>query len=171
MKRFDLVIDAALEARLRCPSLTLTIVGDGPERAALERRIAAADATGWITMAGRIDRDDLVEHYQRSWLVVSGSLAEGWGLSLTEAAACGTAAVATDISGHRSSVVADVTGVLATDERLGQVIGDVVTDPARRVGLERAALARAATLTWDASALGVTRCLHAEVVRSQGERG
>ena len=45
-------------------------------------------------------------------LVSSASLAEGWGLTLTEAAACCTPAVATDVSGHRSSVIDGVTGVL-----------------------------------------------------------
>jgi len=98
---------------------------------------------------------------------VSGSLAEGWGLSLTEAAACGTTAVATDIRGHRSSVVAGVTGVLVEPDDLGTTVADVLTDDARRVALAEAALTRARTLTWDASALGVMSCLHAAVVEHQ----
>ena len=76
-------------------------------------------ATDWIRFAGRVERRDLVAEYRRAWLVVSGSLAEGWGLSLTEAAACGTPAVATDIRGHRSSVVDGVTGVLVEPDELG----------------------------------------------------
>lgn len=165
VKRFELVVDAAVEARDRIPGLRLTIVGDGPSRADLERRIAEVGGAGWITLAGRVDRHELVEHYRRAWLVVSGSLAEGWGLSLTEGAACGTPAVATDIRGHRSSVVDGVTGVLAPPERLGGTIADVLADHGRRDALAQAALARAGTLTWDASALGITRALHGEVVR------
>ena len=98
----------------------------------------------------------MVADYRRAWLVVSGSLAEGWGLSLTEAAACGTPAVATDIRGHRSSVVDGVTGVLVEPTHLGATIADVLTDDASPGALGGAALARARTLTWDASALGVT---------------
>ena len=168
VKRFELVVAAAVEARRRVPDLTVTIVGDGPMRPDLQRQIDAAGATDWITLVGHLTREALVEHYQRAWLVVSGSLAEGWGLSLTEAAACGTAAVATDIRGHRSSVVADTTGVLVPPERLGATIADVLVDHARRERLESAALARARTLTWDASALGVTRVLHAAVLERQG---
>jgi len=167
VKRFELVIDATVAARRSVPNLTLTIVGEGPLRSALEQQIVAAGAGDYITLTGKIDRHALVDHYRRAWLVVSGSLAEGWGLSLTEAAACGTPAVATDIRGHRSSVVDGVTGVLVEPERLGAAIADVVADDGRRRRLTEAAQARAATLTWDASALGVTQCLHAAVVAKQ----
>jgi glycosyltransferase involved in cell wall biosynthesis len=165
VKRFELVIDAAIEARGRVPGLTATIIGEGPLRGELQQRIDAAGASGWIHIRGRIDRHELVAEYRRAWLVVSGSLAEGWGLSLTEGAACGTPAVATDIRGHRSSVVADVTGLLVEPQLLGTTIADVLTDDRGRQQLGAAALVRARTLTWDASALGITRCLHAEVVR------
>ena len=169
VKRFELVIAAAIEAARRVPGLTVTIVGDGPLRPDLQRQIDVAGAGEWITLTGHVAREDVVAHYQRAWLVVSGSLAEGWGLSLTEAAACGTAAVATDIRGHRSSVVPGTTGVLVQPDQLGTAIADLLLDDEHRSRLEAAALARARTLTWDASALGVTRVLHAAVVERQGD--
>ena len=169
VKRFELVIDAALEAKQRVPGLTVTVVGDGPLRPALQRRVDDAGASAWITLSGHISRDALLRHYRQAWLVVSGSLAEGWGLSLTEAAACGTPAIATDIRGHRSSVVDGVTGVLAPPERLAATIADVLLDERRRSQLATAALARARSLTWDASALGVTRVLHTAVCEHQAD--
>jgi glycosyltransferase involved in cell wall biosynthesis len=90
-------------------------------------------------------------------------LAEGWGLTLTEAAACGTPTVATDIRGHRSSVVDGVTGLLAPLDDLGPTLAKVLTDHDLRRDLADAALARAKTLTWDASAVGILRALHAQV--------
>ena len=153
VKRQDELIEAAVIARERVPDLQLMIVGDGPLRPALEARVAAHGAQDWITLTGRLTHDELVSEYQRAWLVSSASLAEGWGLTLTEAAACGTPAVATDVSGHRSSVVDGVTGVLAPLDRLGE------TDGRRAAGRHgagtnwrAAGLARAQTLTWDASA-------------------
>ena len=92
--------------------------------------------------------------------MASASLAEGWGLSLTEGAGCGTPAVATDIRGHRSSVVDGVTGVLAAPADLGDALARVILDDALRLRLGQAALERARTLTWDASALGIIRVLH-----------
>jgi len=111
----------------------------------------------------------LIDLYRSAWLVASASLAEGWGLTLTEAAACGTPAVASDIRGHRSSVVDGVTGVLAPLDRLGDALADVLLDDALRNRLGAAALQRARTLTWDASATGVLRGLHSQVMaRSRG---
>lgn len=167
VKRFELVIDAAIEARAHVPNLTLTIVGDGPSRSELQGRIANAGATSWITLAGRVSRTELVDRYRSAWLVLSGSLAEGWGLSLTEAAACGTPAVATDIRGHRSSVVDGLTGVLVEPRDLGRNVVRLLLHDAERSRLAGAASERASRLTWDASALGILRCLHSEVSRTE----
>ena len=102
-------------------------------------------------------------------MVGSASLAEGWGLSLTEGAACATPAVATDISGHRCSVVEGVTGVLAPEQDLGVALAKILTDHGRRADLGAAALSRARTLTWDNSARGVLAVFH-QVVDEHARR-
>jgi glycosyltransferase involved in cell wall biosynthesis len=104
--------------------------------------------------------------------VASASLAEGWGLALTEAAGCGTPAVATDISGHRCSVLHESTGILASLDDLGASIANVLTNDELRARLSIEAERRARTLTWDALAVGVLEPLHAQVVRPRRrERG
>ena len=170
VKRQDQLIEAAVVAKRRVPDLQLVIVGDGPLRPVLEAHIAGHDAHDWIHLAGKLSHAELIALYQRAWLVSSASLAEGWGLTLTEAAACGTLAVATDINGHRSSVVDGVTGVLAPLERLGDTLADVLLDHQRREVLAANALARARTLTWEASATGVLAALHGEVMRNRRGR-
>jgi glycosyltransferase involved in cell wall biosynthesis len=167
VKRQDQLIDAVVVAKQRVPGLRVVIVGEGPLRPVLEANIARHHAHDWITLAGRLDHDELVALYQQAWLVTSASLAEGWGLTLTEAAACGTPAVATDVNGHRSSVVDGVTGVLVPLEQLGDTIADVVLDEPRRRSLGEAALARARTLTWESSARGVLQALHSQVMANQ----
>lgn len=164
VKRFLLLAEAAAEARRRIGDLRLRIIGDGPVRAELARWAAERGATGWIDLPGHVTRPELRDEYRRAWVVASASLAEGWGLTLTEAAACGTPAVATDIPGHRCSVLDGQTGVLAPPERLAAALADVLGDDALRARLGAAALARARTLTWDASALGVLRVFHHAVV-------
>lgn len=170
VKRFTLLLDAAATARRRVPDLQVRIVGDGPERPALEAWIERAGAHDWVTLVGYVEREHLRDEYSAAWVVASASVAEGWGLALTEAAACGTPAVATDIPGHRSSVIDGVTGLLASPDTLGDRLADVLTAPELRPRLAAAALARARALTWDASALGVTRALHAEVVARRPSR-
>ena len=170
VKRQDHLIDEAVVAKRRVPDLQLVIVGEGPLKPVLEARIEQHRAHDWITLAGKASHDDLLSLYRRSWLVTSASLAEGWGLTLTEAAACGTPAVATDVNGHHSSVVDGVTGVLVPLERLGDTIADVLLDHPRRQALADAALARARTLTWEASARGVLAGLHSQVIAKSSPR-
>ena len=164
VKRQDELIHAAAKAKARVPDLRLIIVGEGPLMPTLEAAIRQHDAAEWITLAGRMSQAELVGLYRSAWLVASASLAEGWGLTLTEAAACGTPAVATDVSGHRSSVVDGSTGELVALDRLGDAMADLLIDHERREQLAAAALRRARTLTWDASALGVLQALHGEVM-------
>jgi glycosyltransferase involved in cell wall biosynthesis len=168
VKRFGLLLDSVAAARQRVPELTLTIVGDGPERDALVERAGRLGGRDWVRFAGRLDHDDLVDVYRRSWIVASASLAEGWGLSLTEAARCGTPAVATDIRGHRSSVVDGETGLLAAPDDLADAIARVLDDHALRARLGAAAETRARAMTWDETAAGVLSVLHRAAVAHDG---
>ena len=171
VKRFDRLVEAALVAHKRVPNMQLIIAGEGPERGRLEAMIRNNDAGSWITLVGHVTRDGLLDLYRKSWLVSSASLAEGWGLTLTEAAACGVPAVATDISGHRCSVEQRVTGELTELSLLGDAIADALIDDARREQMGEAALRRAGTLTWDASALGIIAQLHDEVLAYKQRKG
>jgi glycosyltransferase involved in cell wall biosynthesis len=153
VKRFELALEAARQARTETGDVQITIVGDGPERPALEAWIERHGARSWVTLAGRVDDAELVRLYRSASLLISASLAEGWGMTITEAAACGTPAVATDVVGHRGAVVDGVTGILVpAPEQLGPAIGALLRDRARLEELGRAAAQRAATMTWDRTA-------------------
>jgi glycosyltransferase involved in cell wall biosynthesis len=165
VKRIDELIRAAAVAKERIPDLELIIVGEGPLRPALDAQITEMGARSWIVLLGRQRPERLAALYRRAWIVASSSLAEGWGLGIVEAAACGTPAVATDVSGHRSSVVDGVTGVLTDLGGLGPAIAELLADHATRVRLGAAAAQRAAAFSWDRSALGIVRALRDEVDR------
>lgn len=170
VKRVDLLIDAALEAAERVPGTVLEIVGDGPLAEVLRAKVASAGAAARVRFLGRLSQAELVEAYQRAWVVASASLAEGWGLALTEGAACGTPSVATDIRGHRSSVVDGVTGLLAEPDHLASALVAVLSDDELRTRLGEAAHDRARTLTWDRVAVEMAAALRDEVVRGAGPR-
>jgi len=154
-KRFDELINAMVEVRRTVPDVQLVIVGDGYERPELENQISALGATSWIRLAGRVSDEELLSLYRRAWLVASASIAEGWGMTLTEAAGCGTPSVATDIAGHRDSVSRDQSGLLASSNReFTNQIEAVLSDSVLRARLSAGALDHAATLTWTATALG-----------------
>lgn len=153
VKRLDVLLDELALARRSVPDLRLEIVGEGPLRAELEARVRHLDAGSWVALPGRLAHDELVDSYRRSWLVTSASLAEGWGMTLTEAAACGTPAVAYDNVGHRGAVDDGVTGLLVPEGgSLGGAVAALLQDETRRVALAQAAEAHAGALTWDRTA-------------------
>ncbi|HEX5613654.1 MAG TPA: glycosyltransferase family 4 protein [Acidimicrobiia bacterium] len=153
VKRFHLLVEALATVRERMPTLRAVIVGDGYEREALERRIRDHDASEWLTLPGRLTDDELVDVYRRAWVLASASAHEGWGMTITEAAACGTPAVATRIAGHADAIVHERTGLLVDDpEQLASALARVLADDAVRQRLGAAAREHAARFTWGATA-------------------
>ncbi|HEX4601260.1 MAG TPA: glycosyltransferase [Gemmatimonadales bacterium] len=81
------------------PKLAVRIIGDGPERGALER--LAADLDVPCAIARGLSEADMVDAYRSAGVVVCPSRFEGFGLTPLEAIACGTPVVASDIPPHR----------------------------------------------------------------------
>jgi glycosyltransferase involved in cell wall biosynthesis len=149
VKRFDRLIRAVVEARRSAPDLTLRLIGTGPERSALEALVDDLDARSYVQFAGRVDDDELVASYRSAWAVASSSVREGWGMTLTEAAACGTPAVATRIPGHVDAIAEGTSGLLADDDAdLARQLARIVTDADLRARLSAGALRHASTFTW-----------------------
>jgi glycosyltransferase involved in cell wall biosynthesis len=170
VKRFDVLIDVLVEVRKHHPSLQAVIVGEGYERPALEARVTAAGARDWLSMPGRLSDDELVRLYRRAWLALAPSLREGWGMTLTEAAACGTPAVATAITGHVDAVIDGTSGLLVDEgpNLMGDLVGAieaVLGDHELRQRLTAGALARTQGLTWEATAKGALAELATEAQR------
>jgi glycosyltransferase involved in cell wall biosynthesis len=160
VKRFHLLVDALAAIKPRVPGLEAMIVGEGYEREALEAVVRDRGAEEWLSMPGRVSDDELLALYRRAWVVASTSAREGWGMTITEAAACGTPAVVTDIAGHRDAVAADRSGLVVS--RLADfpdALERVLTDAALRGRLGEGAIARAAGCTWDAAAVGTLQAL------------
>lgn len=132
--------------------ITLDVIGDGPQGSELREWQRRHDAH-WLHLLGRVDEDELVRRYQTADLLVSASSAEGWGMTITEAARCGVPAVVTDVLGHRAAVVDGMTGELVpSPDHLTDVISRLLDDPSRRARFASAAQSRAANMTWDAAA-------------------
>ncbi len=153
VKRFDVLMRALARVKPTLPALRAVIAGEGYDRARLEAVRRGLGATRWITLAGRVGDDELVRLYRRAWAVASFSLREGWGMTLTEAGACATPAVASDIAGHRDAVVDGKTGLLADGEdATAAALARVLGDAALRARLGAGALVHAHRFTWEAAA-------------------
>jgi glycosyltransferase involved in cell wall biosynthesis len=164
VKRFDVLLRALAKVKADQPDLRAVIIGEGYERPALEALRAELGADDWVSLSGHVAADELVSWYRRAWVVASSSQREGWGMSLTEAAACGTPAVATAIAGHTDAVLDGESGLLVDDVRdLPVALGRVLSDEVLRSRLSKGALARARWFTWGATARRALEALAAEV--------
>jgi glycosyltransferase involved in cell wall biosynthesis len=101
MKRPGDVIEAFKLLKKRVQAARLWLIGNGPLTTRLRER-APAD----VTFFGRIGSDEVRERLARAHVLVTTSVREGWGLSVSEAAACGTPAIGYAVDGLRDSIPA-----------------------------------------------------------------
>ncbi|MGH9080013.1 MAG: glycosyltransferase family 4 protein [Acidimicrobiales bacterium] len=168
VKRFHLLIEALITLKARHPGLRAVIAGEGYERPALEALIERAGAGSWISLPGYVSEDALIDLYRRAWVVASTSLREGWGMTVTEAGACGTPSVVTRIGGHEDAVLDGRTGILAgSGDELVAGLDAVLRDEMLRRRLGTGALTHAARFTWEACARGALVALGAEALARQ----
>ena len=103
-------VEEAVEAFARVhdviPDSVLDIVGSGDLKyqAKLERNIANRRLGDAVEFYGRVSEKHKIELLKRAHVHVFTSHREGWGLTVTEAAACGTPTVGYDAPGVRDSI-------------------------------------------------------------------
>jgi glycosyltransferase involved in cell wall biosynthesis len=171
-KRFDRMIRVVHEVRRDVPDLELIIVGDGYEMLKLKDLVHELGADDWVRLPGRVSDEELTWLYQKAWVAMGCSSAEGWGMTMTEAAACGTPGVATRIAGHRDSVAEGRSGLLAaTWPEMVEQLRAVLTDPDLRTRLSEGALKHAAGFTWEACAFDCFAPLARHALRRRASRG
>ncbi len=151
-KGLDWVLRTLPRVLEQVPGLVLEIVGDGPWQAALVQQAAARGITGSVRFRGFLPFAEKVKLMQSAWAVVQPSPKEGWGLTVVEAGACGTAVIAADSPGLRDSVRRDETGLVVPfddDAALAAAIVRLARDTALRDRLATGGLAWAARFEWD----------------------
>jgi glycosyltransferase involved in cell wall biosynthesis len=130
-------IDAAISAfgSIGDGPFKVEVIGEGPDRAELEAKAAAAHKE--IAFRGAVAQGELEKNFSRAHVFVSTSLSEGFGLSILQAMAAGCAVVASDIPSHRELIESGREGLLYSDQsELTEAIRRVHSDHglARRLG-------------------------------------
>lgn len=111
-KRVDLAIRALGELHAELPALRLHVVGPDPGGLRPELQ-ALADHLGvgeMVLFHGWVPESTKRALLRSAWVNLVPSDQEGWGLTIMEAAACGTPSVGSDISGLSDALVPGVTG-------------------------------------------------------------
>src|SRR5262249_39397410 len=139
-KGFDTAVRALGALKRRGLEPALHFVGDGPDRAALDRLARDEGVAGQVTFHGWLTQVELLPLYRRAWLLLAPSrvLANGRrdGIPnvIVEALAMGLPCAGTRAAGLEEAIVAGVNGVLAPPddpEALAAEIAPLLADPPR----------------------------------------
>ncbi len=138
-KNVNLLLRAFARAAKRQPAARLTIVGDGPDRAALAHLTGELGLNERVHFTGFVPHEQLPALYQAADLFATVSTIETQGLVVLEAAACGLPVVAVDALALPEAVHHGVNGFLAPagdEAALAQHLARLVADDSlrRRMG-------------------------------------
>jgi glycosyltransferase involved in cell wall biosynthesis len=138
VKGQGLLIEAVGQLREQGIDVRCRIAGDGPERAALTRRIGELGLEERVELTGAVGQDRIRELYEQSDVFCLPSFREGLPFVLIEALAMELAVVATRIMGVPELVVDGQTGVLVgpgRSDQLAAALAALARDPERRARL------------------------------------
>jgi len=140
------------------PRARLWVIGDGP---LLDRLRGPAPPN--VSFLGRLGRDELLDRLARAHVLVATSVREGWGLNVSEAAACGTPSIGYAVPGLVDAVPASGGALVEpTPQRLAEALRDYF---AGKLELEP----RISTVPWAEVAGLVERRLTEVLADSQGK--
>ena len=142
-----------IEAMLGLPEFSLLIVGEGPERPALEAQVARLGLGARVRLAGAQPHAELPRFYSAADASVLASSREGWANVLLESMACGTPVVASNIPGNPEVVQEWAAGLVIEDNTAAGIAAGVrrlCANPPSRA----ATRAYAERFSWDETSAG-----------------
>jgi glycosyltransferase involved in cell wall biosynthesis len=154
-KGLEVALRAVAIARREVPQLTLRIAGSGDDLARLKSRTQELKMEEAVRFVGYVSEEEKIALFRGAVANVFPSPKEGWGMTIVEAAACGTPSLASDSPGLRDSVRHGESGFLVPHGNaavLAERMIALVRDSDLRARLGQGAAAFASSLTWDDAA-------------------
>jgi len=153
-KRHADVLRALAVLAQRHPTLRYVIIGDGPERFALEQLAARLGVSERVDFRGQLEPAHALAEARRATLFVMPSTEEAFGTAYVEAMAAGVPAIGCRGEPGPEEIAAAGDGFLLVPpgdiERLSQRIDELLSDPQRlREAAQRARATVAAHFTWE----------------------
>ncbi|MER7073679.1 glycosyltransferase family 4 protein [Terrabacter sp. NPDC000476] len=129
-KRPAALVELVAEAARRAGpgSLTLTVLGDGPDRRKVEAFVREHDLD-WVSLPGRVSRDELRSRYAASDVYLSPARLESFGIAALEARTVGLPVIGRSGSGVGEFVSDGVNGlVVSSDAEMAAAIARLAGD-------------------------------------------
>lgn len=166
-KRIDVVLQTTAELRRRGVDASVTVVGDGVERPAIEAETTRLGLQDHVTLTGWLDDWDTIRGlYHDADAFVFASVDEGLPLVVMEAMAFGVPVVSTPAGGLATFLEPDTDALVVPSpdpSLLADAVERVLGDPRLRTDLVAAARRHVAPLTREAWLERLDEDLHAMV--------
>lgn len=155
-KRIDTLLQAFAAARKSCPEMLLLRVGGAFDRDQREL-LSRLKLGGSVIELPFLDRPTLAAVYRRAAMLVLPSQAEGFGLPVIEALACGTPVIASDLpalheAGGEAAVYCPVGDPARWADAILTVLAEPVSRPRAAEERRRRGIKHAAGFSWSANA-------------------
>lgn len=154
-KNIEAALQALAQLRREVPEARLEIVGAGDHEGPLRQCAAELGLTDAVEFTGRVSEEEKIARMRRATALVYPSPKEGWGLSVIEANACGTPAIASNSPGLRDAVADGLSGLLVPHgdpAALAAAARRIILDAELAARLREGALRWAAGFCWDRAA-------------------
>jgi glycosyltransferase involved in cell wall biosynthesis len=142
-KRMDRLIEILPDVLREEPAVTLLLVGDGPDRAAIESAVREHGLEDRVRLTGAVPRDRVRRCVNLGDIFIGVSDRTNANLPPIEAMTCAKPVVALDTGGTRDLIEDGVTGILIDParwrEELPRALVALVRDPERQARLGTAA--------------------------------
>lgn len=136
------MINSLIQLKKEGINFELTLIGDGPERFALEQLVSSRGLQQNILFHGYANQDVVREKLLESDIFILPSFAEGVPVSFMEAMASGIPVVGTNVGGVSELIEHGVTGLIvspADEDSLKNAISRYITEPELRLHISQAA--------------------------------
>jgi glycosyltransferase involved in cell wall biosynthesis len=154
-KRVDLLIKGITYILQELPNVKLSIVGTGKNENKLRQLVRKLRLDKNVKFYGYVRESKKIKLLQNAWILVSPSIREGWGLSVLEANACGTPAIAFNVPGLRDSIKDKKTGILIKNQNeyeLAKAMLRIITNKKLRYRLSKNSIKWSKKFNWDFTA-------------------
>lgn len=121
-KGHAILFDAIAELERRGVPVQVEVVGDGPRREQLRRRVEDLGISHRVHFAGQVGQEDILDRYAAADVFCLASLSEGLPVVLMEAMSAGLPIIATRIMGIPELVEHGATGLLVSPGRPDEIV-------------------------------------------------
>lgn len=155
MKRTDLAIKAISILKRQFPQVKLHIIGRGYEKEKLESLVHKLNLQNNVSFDFKANDKEKVKFMSQAWALIFPSVKEGWGITVTESAACGTPTIASRVSGLVDSVQEGKNGIFVSKnpspEELAQAMEKIISNDALRKQSSEDSIKLSKKYSWDES--------------------